>query len=79
MQIGCAEVIQELSNYIDNDVAGELRNRIKEHLAGCAHCTAILDGTRNVIRLVCDERAFELPQGFSQRLLQRLEAAVETR
>jgi len=47
---------------------------MEEHFRGCAHCTAVLDGTRNVVRLVGDHRSFELPDGFSQRLKQRLSA-----
>ncbi len=72
MKIGCREVIRELSDYIDNDLDEGLRTRITEHLAGCAHCTAIFDGTRNVIRLIGDGKSFELPAGFSARLRQRI-------
>ena len=68
MEISCREVIRELSNFIDQGVGAELRAQIEEHLAKCRHCSAIYDGTRNVIRLVADDRVFELPAGFSQRL-----------
>jgi len=33
----------------------------------------VLDGTRNVVQLYGDERMFEVPLGFSQRLQRRLE------
>jgi predicted anti-sigma-YlaC factor YlaD len=72
MEISCREVFRELSGYIDQDIEPELRKRIQEHLANCRHCTAIYDGTRNVIRLVADDRAFELPVGFDRRLKQKL-------
>jgi Putative zinc-finger len=72
MEISCREVIRELSGYIDQDVRPELRREIAEHLANCRHCTAICDGTRNVIRLIGDGRSFELPEGFSQRLRDKL-------
>ena len=72
MEISCLEVIRELSKFIDNDVVTGLRAKIEAHLAHCAHCTAIYDGTRNVITLVGDERTFELPVGFSQRLKEKL-------
>jgi hypothetical protein len=72
MTISCREVIQEISNYIEDDLEEGLRERITEHLKGCHHCTAVLDGARNVIRLVCDERTFTLPAGFSQRLYKKL-------
>jgi anti-sigma factor RsiW len=72
MEISCLEVIRELSRYIDQDVDPSLRAQIEQHLPNCKHCTAILDGTRNIITLVGDDRTFELPSGFSQRLRDRL-------
>ena len=73
--INCKDVWREVSNYIDDDLDGDLRQRLEAHFKGCQHCSAILDGTRNVLRLVGDGHAFELPAGFSQRLRQRIDAA----
>jgi hypothetical protein len=39
-----------------------------EHFKTCKHCVAVLDGTRNVIRLLGDGSAFDMPAGFSERL-----------
>jgi predicted anti-sigma-YlaC factor YlaD len=72
MEISCRAVIRELSTFIDQGVGAELRAQIEEHLAKCRHCSAIYDGTQNVIRLIGDDRVFELPAGFSQRLRNRL-------
>ena len=78
MEISCGDVIRELSSYIDSDLDDGLRLRISEHLAGCVHCTAIYDGTRNVIRLIGDGRSFELPAGFSARLRERIAQIIQT-
>jgi len=72
VEIDCREVWKELTNYIEGDISPELRDRIARHLETCKHCTAIHDGTRNVVRLLGDEKAIELPQGFSKRLFDRL-------
>ena len=72
MEISCLEVIRELSSYIDQDVAPDLKAQIEAHLPNCKHCTAIYDGSRNVVRLVADERTFDLPSGFGLRLRDRL-------
>jgi hypothetical protein len=45
---------------------------MEEHFKGCKHCTAVLDGTRNVVQLVGDATAFEVPAGFSNRLYRKL-------
>jgi anti-sigma factor RsiW len=72
IEISCVEVWREISSYIDGDIDPSLRDRIAEHLKSCAHCTAVVDGTRNVIRLTGDKKSFDLPHGFSERLKQVL-------
>jgi hypothetical protein len=73
MVVTCEEVWREVSNYLDDEVAPDLRAAMEEHFRGCHKCSAVLDGTRNVIGLYEEDRMFEPPQGFSQRLHQRLE------
>jgi anti-sigma factor RsiW len=72
IEISCVEVWREISNYIDGEVDPELRARIEAHFKNCRHCSAIHDGTRNVVRLIADGETFELPAGFSTRLYNKL-------
>ena len=72
IEISCLEVWREISNYIDGDVDAALRARMVVHFGVCAHCTAVLDGTRNVVKLVADGVEYTLPDGFSQRLYNKL-------
>ena len=72
IEISCAEVWREISNYVDDEVAPELRARMEAHFKSCAHCAAVLDGTKNVVKLVGDGVEYELPEGFSQRLYSKL-------
>ena len=70
--IDCRQVWREISNYLDDQVDPQLRQRMEAHFEDCKHCHAILDGTRNVVQLVGDDRVFETPADFGQRLLDRL-------
>jgi anti-sigma factor RsiW len=72
VEISCEEVWREISNYLESEISAEMRARMEEHFKGCTHCTAVLDGTRNVVRLVGDAAAFEVPAGFSNRLYRKL-------
>ena len=72
IEISCLEVWQEISNYIDDDVDAELRARMEAHFKACAHCTAVLDGTKNVVKLVGDGVEYQVPDGFSQRLYNKI-------
>lgn len=74
IEISCLEVWREISNYIDDDVSAGLRARMEAHFKVCAHCTAILDGTRNVVKLVGDGVEYHLPEGFSKRLQDKIKA-----
>jgi anti-sigma factor RsiW len=72
IEISCVEVWREISNYVDDDVAPELRARMEAHFKSCAHCKAVLDGTQNVVKLVADGVEYEVPSGFSDRLYRKV-------
>ena len=76
MKIDCKHVWQHISAYIDGDVDAELRAEIDRHLEHCEICSAVLDSTRNVVVLVADQRIFEIPAGYSERLHRRLDAVL---
>ena len=75
IEISCLEVWREISNYIEDDADVELRARMEAHFKVCAHCMAVLDGTRNVVKLVGDGVEYQMPDGFSQRLYNRIKEA----
>jgi len=72
IEISCIEVWREVSNFVDGEVDAELRARMEAHFKGCAHCTAILDGMKNVVKLVGDGVEYEMPTGFSSRLQSKI-------
>jgi anti-sigma factor (TIGR02949 family) len=72
IEISCLEVWREVSNFIDGEIDPELRARMEAHFKACAHCSAVLDGTRNVVKLVADGVEYDLPEGFSQRLYKQI-------
>jgi len=72
IEIDCEEVWRQVSNYVDDEVDPGLRAIVASHFKDCAHCSAILDGTRNVVKLVGDGRAFEISARASQRFYKKL-------
>jgi anti-sigma factor RsiW len=74
--VSCKEVWRRISDYLDDDVAPGMRAEIEAHLAVCRHCSAMLDSTRKVLIIVGDERVFEVPVGYSERLHKALAAAT---
>ena len=78
MVIECKHVWDHISGYLDGTLSREIRELVQKHLEHCEICSAILDSTRNILILTADERVFELPLGFSQRLHARLEAEIRS-
>jgi hypothetical protein len=60
VKISCDEVWREISNYLEDEVSAGLRTRMDQHFSGCKRCTAVLVGTRNVVRLVGDAAVLDL-------------------
>jgi predicted anti-sigma-YlaC factor YlaD len=73
MVIECKHVWNYISGYLDDDLPKETRDVVQKHLDHCEICSAILDSTRNIIILMADDRVFELPVGFSERLHARID------
>jgi hypothetical protein len=79
MVVQCEQVWREVSSFLDGELDPGMRVAMEEHFRGCKHCTAVLNGTRNVVQLYGDERMLEVPLGFSQRLHRRLEEGMPRR
>ena len=66
--VNCETVLEQLSNFIDREIDPALRAEIEAHLKMCRRCTVLHDSLRKVLVIVADERAFEIPLGYSERL-----------
>lgn len=66
--VTCEDVLNELSNFIDCDIEPALKVEIENHLKMCQRCSVLHDSLRKVLVIVGDERTFEIPVGFSERL-----------
>ena len=77
MVIECKHVWNYISGYLDDSLTPEIRELVQRHLEHCEICSAILDSTRNILILTGDDRVFELPVGFSERLHRRLAREIE--
>jgi anti-sigma factor RsiW len=77
MNLECKHVWEQISGYLDEQLDVEMLAAVERHLANCEVCSAVLDSTRNILVLTADDRTYELPVGYSERLHQRLTAVIE--
>jgi anti-sigma factor RsiW len=76
MNLECKHVWEQISGYLDKQLDAEMLAAVERHLENCEVCSAVLDSTRNILVLTADDRTYELPVGYSERLHQRLTAAI---
>ncbi len=72
MRLDCKHVWSYISDYIDDSVTTEEREAIELHLEHCEICSAILDSVHNILVLTGDDRIFNLPLGYGDRLHRRI-------
>lgn len=77
MILECKHVWDHISGYLDDSLSPETKESVQWHLEHCEICSAILDSTRNILILTADDRLYELPVGFSERLHARLAQGID--
>lgn len=76
--VSCKTIVANLSGYLDGEISAEMRHKIERHLRGCRRCSAVYDSTRKMLVITGDERVFEIPDGFEERLHGFLDKALST-
>jgi len=72
----CDQVMAELANFLDDQVAAEIRRELEIHLGHCRTCQALYDSARKTLTIVTESRSFELPEGVSARILEKIMTKV---
>src|SRR5215472_1427505 len=78
MGINCQDVRRDVSDYIDDELNPAQRAALDRHFAECRDCAALLDGMRNLIAIYGYERVLAPPDGFHERLYQKLEKETKS-
>ena len=71
----CKQFLDELSDYLDEPVAGEARRELEAHINECPNCWVIADTTRKTVQIY---KGVE-PQPISEELHSRLMKALESK
>lgn len=70
--MNCRGLIQEISAYLDGELAPELLADIEVHLERCRDCRLIVDTTRKTIEIYYSAQPLPLPSDVRERLHQAL-------
>jgi anti-sigma factor RsiW len=70
----CRELLGQLNDYVDGELAAELCHDLEQHMADCPDCCVVFDTLTKTIALyhTLDDTTAELPPDVEARLLRRL-------
>ena len=74
--ITCDEFMAELGNYLERDVALEVRRQLESHLAHCQTCQVVYDSTLKTIKIVTDSGSFDLPDANALPIRDKIMARI---
>lgn len=69
----CEDLLQYLSDYIDQNLDESLTAVAEEHLATCHNCRVVLDSTQQMIFLFQEQGKRTIPAQSRQRLFNQLQ------
>ena len=70
--ISCKDLLQELSDYLDEELSPEQREELEEHLSECRPCKVVADTSRSTVKIVTGCRSFELPPKISAKIMAKI-------
>lgn len=66
--VDCNEVLEQLSDYLDEDAREDLCRAIEQHLGRCRDCHLYVDSVRKTIVLYQSDRTVEMPASVTSKL-----------
>jgi anti-sigma factor RsiW len=69
----CKDFLRELSDYLDESLDAEVREKLEAHITECPNCWVIADTTRKTIRIYKGMEPHPMPPDVEARLMQALE------
>jgi anti-sigma factor (TIGR02949 family) len=74
-KLGCEEVLEQLSEYLDEDARAELCEAIEQHLERCHDCQVEVDTIKKTILLYQADRVVPIPTRVSDQVVTALTKA----
>ena len=64
----CKQVIRQLSEFLEGELAHELAEDLSRHLEHCEDCKIVVDTCRKTIEIYCNTEPLPLPDDVRVRL-----------
>ena len=75
----CREIFEKLSEYVDGELAEEIRSRIDGHMEDCVPCVAFLESLRRTVGWIQSEPTPPLAQDVREEVVRAYRKLLEQR
>lgn len=69
----CKQFLEELTDYLDETVAADVREKLEHHISNCLNCWVVADTTRKTIQIYKGMEPYPIPPDVHDRLLAAIE------
>jgi predicted anti-sigma-YlaC factor YlaD len=56
-------------DYLEGDIAAEVRKQLDNHLSHCRTCQVIYDSSRKTLKILTDSGSFDLPEAAGKSII----------
>ena len=74
--ISCTDFMAEIGDFLEGDVAAEVRTQLEDHLSHCQTCQVVYDSARKTVQIVTDSGSFDLPETAVKPIASRIMARI---
>ena len=74
--ISCADFMAAIGDYLEGDVAAEVRVQLETHLSHCKTCQVVYDSARKTVRVLTDSGSFDLPDSAAKPITEKIMARI---
>lgn len=77
--MNCRGVIQQFSDFLDEELDPKLAEDLCRHLEACEDCRVVVDTCRKTVKVFCKTEPLALPADVQERLNQALAEKIRKR
>lgn len=69
----CNQFLDELSEFLDDSVQGQLRQELEQHMAECPNCWVMVNTTKKTLEIYRGLEPEQIPSELHSRLMSAIE------
>jgi hypothetical protein len=67
-----------IGDYVDGDVAAEVRTQLEAHLSHCTTCQVVYDSAKKTVKILTDSGSFDLPESVVKPITGKIMGTIRS-